>query len=191
MRRGWVGVLVLSTAIAGCSSNTIADQAREGTNSGYISGDSTVQQLDVAQREVVLDLAGTTLEGEQWSSQDALGQVLVVNVWGSWCGPCQAEAPDLEQVYTSYEQAGEPVTFIGVNDRDSPPTAMAFQEAKEISYPSLVDDGGRTLLALRGWAQARPTTLVLDPQGRVAARVAGQVDAGTLDGLIEDVLAES
>ncbi len=184
-------MLALTIAVAGCSNNTVEAQARAGDDKGYISGDGAVQVVAPEQRGEAIDLEGTTLEGASWSSQKEREGVLVVNVWGSWCGPCQAEAPDLEQVYTDYAQAGEPVEFIGVNDRDSVPTALAFQDAKGISYPSLVDDGGRTLLDLRGYAQARPTTLVLDSQGRVAARVAGQVDAATLDGLVEDVLAES
>ncbi len=184
-------MLAVAITVAGCSNNTVEAQARAGDDKGYISGDGAVQVVTPERRGEAIDLEGTTLEGESWSSQEERGGVLVVNVWGSWCGPCQAEAPDLERVYADYVEAGEPVGFIGVNDRDSVPTALAFQDAKGISYPSLVDDGGLTLLDLGGYAQARPTTLVLDPRGRVAARVAGQVDAATLDGLVEDVLAES
>ncbi|MGI8946661.1 MAG: TlpA family protein disulfide reductase [Ornithinimicrobium sp.] len=188
---GRTAALATLLAVAGCSDNTVEAQAQAGQEKGYISGDGAVQVVTPEQREQSLELDGTTLEGDPWSAQDQRGEVLVVNVWGSWCGPCQAEAADLEQVYSDYAQAGEPVDFIGVNDRDSDYAALAFQEAKGVSYPSLVDDGGRTLLDLRGLAQARPTTLVLDPQGRVAARVAGQVDASTLNALIEDVLSES
>lgn len=186
-----LAALVLT--LTGCSGagDTIAEQARDGDSKGYIAGDGSVEFIDPAQREVVLDLDGTTLEGDNWSTDDARGDVLVVNVWGSWCGPCKAEAPDLEEVYTDFTQAGEPVDFIGVNHRDSVPTALAFQEAKGVSYPSLEDDGGQTLLQLQGLANARPSTLVLDPDGQVAARVLGQVDATTLRGLVEDVLAES
>jgi thiol-disulfide isomerase/thioredoxin len=183
------GALVLS----GCGGNgdTIAEQARQGDNKGYIAGDGSVELIDAAERDIVMDISGTTLEGEPWSTDDVRGQVVVVNVWGSWCGPCKAEAPDLEQVYSELTEAGEPVDFIGVNHRDSVPTALAFQEAKGVSYPSLEDDGGQTLLQLQGLANARPSTLVLDPEGHVAARVLGQVDATTLRGLVEDVLAES
>lgn len=183
------GALVLS----GCSGtgDTIAEQARQGDNKGYIAGDGSVELIDTAERDIVMDISGTTLEGEPWSTDDVRGQVVVVNVWGSWCGPCKAEAPDLEQVYSELTEAGEPVDFIGVNHRDSVPTALAFQEAKGVSYPSLEDDGGQTLLQLQGLANARPSTLVLDPEGHVAARVLGQVDATTLRGLVEDVLAES
>jgi len=185
-------LLAAGVALAGCGSdaNTIAGQAMQGDQKGYISGDGTVQTVPPEEREITIELTGTTLEGEPWDSADARGSVLVINVWGSWCGPCKAEAKDLQAVYEHFTSAGEPVEFIGVNDRDSQPTALAFQEAEGIGYPSLVDDGGRTLVALRGMANARPSTLVLDEQGRLAARVAGQVDESTLRGLVEDVLSE-
>jgi thiol-disulfide isomerase/thioredoxin len=189
----WVGLaaaLALTLTACGADPDTIAGQARQGDQKGYISGDGTVQTVPAAERELAIELTGTTLEGEPWSSAEALGSVLVINVWGSWCGPCKAEAPDLQAAFEHFADAGAPVEFIGVNDRDSQPTALAFQEAEGIGYPSLVDDGGQTLVALQGMANARPSTLVLDAEGRLAARVAGQVDETTLRGLVEDVLAE-
>ncbi len=186
-----VMVLAFGSASA-CSGegNTIAEQARAGDDKNYIASDGSVTVIGAAQRETVIDLSGTTLEGEQWSSEQFRGDVLVINVWGSWCPPCQAEAQDLNGVFAGFQDAGQPVQFIGVNDRDSVPTALAFQKAKNVQYPSLEDDGGQTLLDLQGLANARPSTLVLDAQGQVAARVLGQVDASTLRGVVEDVLDE-
>lgn len=182
----------LLLAVTGCSEdgNTIGEQARAGDQKGYIAGDGTLQQVAPADREIQIELSGTTLDGQEWSSTDHRGEVVVVNVWGSWCGPCKAEAPDLQAAYEHFEESGDPVQFIGVNDRDGVETAQAFEEALGIGYPSLADDGGRTLVALQGWANARPTTMVLDRKGRVAARVAGPVDEATLVGMVEDVLAE-
>ncbi len=177
--------------VTGCSQdNTIADQARAGTDKNYIAGDGSVTVVAADQRESEIVLTGTTLEGEPWTSQEARGEVLVINVWGSWCGPCIDEAPDLVEVYSEFDDGDEPVDFIGVNHRDSVPTALSFQKAKEVPYPSLEDDGGRTLTDLEGLANARPSTLVLDREGLVAARVLGQVDASTLRGLVQDVLEE-
>ncbi|WP_374928437.1 redoxin family protein [Kytococcus sedentarius] len=116
---------------------------------------------------------------------------MVINVWGSWCGPCIEEAPALEQVASDLREAGEPVRFIGVNSRDSVPSALAFQQAHGISYPSLQDDGGRTRAQLGGLAVATPSTIVLDGQGRVAARISGQVDASTLRGLVDDIVDQA
>ncbi|MGO0577681.1 TlpA family protein disulfide reductase [Ornithinimicrobium panacihumi] len=185
-------LLVSVMALAGCGSegSSITEQMRQGDQKGYIAGDGTIQALTAEERETVITLEGMTLEDEAWSSQDHLGDVVVVNVWGSWCGPCIAEAPDLDEVATGFRDAGEPVQFIGVNSRDSVTNALAFQEKYDVSYPSLQDDGGRTRAQLQGLAVATPTTMVLDGQGRLAARVSGQVDASTLRGLVEDVLAE-
>ncbi len=180
-----------SLALAGCSGegSTINDQMRQGDQKGYVAGDGTVQALVADERETVVTLEGTTLEEEPWSSADHRGEVVVINVWGSWCGPCIQETPDLEEVAGEMQEAGEPVQFVGVNIRDSIPTALAFQERYGVSYPSLQDDGGRTRAQLEGLAVATPTTMVLDGQGRVAARVSGPVEASTLRGLVEDVLA--
>lgn len=177
--------------LAGCSDDgtSINDQMRQGDQKGYIRGSGLVEQLPPEERTTTIELEGTTLEDEPWSSEEHLGEVVVINVWGSWCGPCDAEAPDLATVATEFAEAGEPVQFIGVNHRDSVPNAQAFEAKHGVPYPSLIDDGGRTLAQLQGLATARPTTMVLDGEGRVAARVNGQVDATTLRGLVEDVLA--
>lgn len=201
-RVGRLAALALAAAVAltGCSddANTVSGQARDGSQKGYISGDGTVEQLAPEERTTTIELTGQAMDGIDedtgevklvpWTSADARGEVLVINVWGSWCGPCVAEVPDLLAAHAHFEETGDPVQFVGVNDRDSVSAALAFERNNEIPYPSLIDDGGKTLLQLQGMANPRPTTLVLDQEGRLAARVAGQVDDATLQGLVEDVL---
>ena len=184
--------LALTFLLAACSDDgtSINDQMRQGDEKGYVGGDGRIEQLPPEDRATTIDLQGSTLEDEAWSSQGHLGEVVVVNVWGSWCAPCHAEAPDLVEVSTAYAEAGDPVQFVGVNARDSVPNAQAFERRYDVPYHSLQDDGGRTLAQLQGLATARPTTLLLDGEGRLAARVNGQVDASTLRGLIDDVLAD-
>ncbi|MBI4939567.1 MAG: TlpA family protein disulfide reductase [Actinobacteria bacterium] len=115
------------------------------------------------------------------------GDVVVLNVWGSWCPPCRKEAPELERAYRSLRPRG--VQFLGIDTRDNDAAANAFVARYGITYPSLVDDG-TLLLAFRGAvpAAAVPTTIVLDRAGRVAARVVGGTDATTVEGLVSDVL---
>ena len=190
---GAVLVPALALALAGCSDDdgtSINEQMRQGDQKGYVAGDGTIQQVAVAERDQEVTLEGTTLEDEPWSSADHSGEVVVVNVWGSWCGPCVAEVPDLVEVETEMREAGEPVTFIGLNSRDTIPNALAFEKKYAVPYPSLQDDGGRTRAQLGSLAVATPTTLVVDGDGRLAARVSGQVDASTLRSLVEDVLAD-
>jgi len=188
-----LAVGALGVGLSACSSdnNSIAAQARSGDGKGFVSGDGTIERLAQDQRATPLTLSGTTLQGTPWKVADAVDKVLVLNVWGSWCGPCVAEMPHLQQVWSQMSTAGKPVQFIGINDRDGAETAAAFLRANKVSYPSLEDDGGRTLLALRGKANTTPTTLVLDRTGRIAARVSGPVSAATLVGLVNDVLGES
>ena len=188
-----LAMLTLSLGVSGCSSDagSIAAQARSGDGKGFVSGDGTIERLGPDQRLTPLTLSGATLEGAPWKVADAVDKVVVLNVWGSWCGPCVAEMPHLQQVWSQLSTAGSPVQFMGVNYRDGAETAKAFLRANKVTYPSLEDDGGRTLLALRGKANTTPTTLVLDRQGRIAARVSGPVSAATLTGLVKDVLGES
>jgi thiol-disulfide isomerase/thioredoxin len=133
-------------------------------------------------------LAGTTLDGEPIALEDFAGDVVVVNVWGSWCPPCRAEAPAL--VEASKELRADGVRFLGINSRDlDPANAQAFVRRFDVPYPSIYDQAGTALLAFRGTLTANsiPSTVVIDEQGRVAARVLGEVTRSTLVGLVEDV----
>ncbi|MDO5627683.1 MAG: TlpA disulfide reductase family protein [Mobilicoccus sp.] len=181
--------LVLAACTAGGGGNTVGDQARQVPDRSYISGDGRVETLGVEQRGEPVELTGTTLDGQQWSSVDQRGDLVVVNVWGSWCPPCVEEMPELESAYETLTERDVPVHFMGVNVNESAVNARAFIERVGTSYPSLEDDGGTSLIALQEKASTPPTTLVLDREGRIAARVAGQVDASTLVGLVDDVAA--
>jgi len=185
------GALCLGVAACSSDANSIAAQARSGDGKGFISGDGSIERVGLDQRSALLTLSGTTLQGTPWKVTDARDKVLILNVWGQWCGPCVAEMPHLQQVWSQLSAAGKPVQFMGINYRDGVETARAFLLANKITYPSLEDDGGRTLLALHGKANTTPTTLVLDRKGRIAARVSGPVSAATLSGLVNDVLGES
>lgn len=185
---------VMVLGVSGCGGSdagSIAAQARSGDGKGYVSGDGSIEKVAVQSRSAPLTLRGTTLQGRPWKAADARNRILVLNVWGQWCGPCVAEMPHLQKVWSQLSAAGKPVQFMGINYRDGVETARAFLASNKITYPSLRDDGGAVLLALRGKANTTPTTLVLDRQGRIAARVSGPVSATTLSGLIDDALSES
>ncbi|WP_347351178.1 TlpA disulfide reductase family protein [Intrasporangium sp.] len=184
---------VVGLGAAACSSdpNSIAAQAQSGDRKGYISGDGTIEQIAPAQRGNTVALTGTTLEGEPWSMKGKDGTVVVVNVWGSWCPPCIEETPELQKAWKQVQAEQLDVEFIGVDTQESAESGLAFQKANNVTYPSLAYDGGVPLLALQGKVAATPTTLVLDREGRVAARVSGPLTATTLRGLIDDVLAEA
>lgn len=155
-----------------------------------------IQEIAPEDRSDPLKLSGPVLgeEGESALEVDVAdyrGSVLVVNVWGAWCAPCRAEAPVLQGNATLY--ADEGVRFLGVNVKDTPSAARAFERRYGITYPSIDDSVQRqAFLQLSGEvpAAAIPSTLVLDRQGRVAARVIGQIGDATLRALLDAVLAE-
>jgi thiol-disulfide isomerase/thioredoxin len=175
-----------------CASDPLADQYRAGSGKNYIAGDGTVTEIAPENRTEPIVFAGTSESGETLASSDYLGNVLVVNFWYAGCAPCRAEAPLLEKVYTAQAPSG--VGFMGVNVRDQPATVATFDKTFGISYPSIVDLDGQAQLSFASNVppNAVPTTLVLDREGRVAARILGQIsDTSILTTLITDVSAES
>lgn len=135
-------------------------------------------------------LQGTTLDGDPLALSDLAGDVVVLNVWGSWCAPCRAETPALVRV--AGERADDGVSFVGINTRDNPSAAKAFVRSFNVPYPSMEDAEGLLLLAFRDTIPTSvvPTTVVIDRQGRIAARIIGPVTYNTLNGLLDDVAAE-
>lgn len=179
-------------ALAGCASDPLAEQYREGSGKGFISGDGTVSEFPAAERGEPIEFGGTTIDGEAFDSADIAGEVAVVNFWYAGCAPCRAEAPMLQEVFEEYE--GEGATFVGVNVRDQAATAASFERDYGITYPSILDvDDGDAQFAFAGDVPpaAVPTTIVLDKQGRVAARILGQLtDASILDTIVGDLVDE-
>lgn len=149
-----------------------------------------VTRWPVGQRRAAPVLRGRTLDGTRLTTAVYRGEVVVLNAWGSWCPPCRAEAPDLRRAALATRPLG--VRFLGIDTRDVDAAARAFVRRYRIPYPSLVDNDGRLLLRLRDTIppQAIPSTVILDRQGRVAARVLGRVRYPLLRALIADVLAE-
>lgn len=175
-------------SLSACNGNSIAEQAKDGDGKGYIAGDGTTELIPLAKRGEPVVLTGPTLDGGTYDSTGHRDKVLVVNVWASWCGPCDKEAPDLVAVATDPAVTAK-AEFLGINFREQAQTGAAQAEAWKLPYPNLSDPGGKAILALQGKANAMPSTLVLDREGRIAARVAGPVTRSTLTGLIEDVAA--
>lgn len=192
-RRAALGAAALvALVVAGCSSdpNSIAAQAKAGDQKGYISGDGAVETIPAADRLEPVTMDGQLLDGTAWDITSTRGQVLVLNVWGSWCAPCVAEAPDLQKAWEEQQAKKAPVQFMGIDFREEAERGAAFVEKAGITYPSLSDKPGLLILRLQGKAPTTPSTLVLDREGRIAARVNGPVDATTLSGLVDDVVAE-
>ncbi|MGH3702987.1 MAG: TlpA family protein disulfide reductase [Agromyces sp.] len=185
-------VVASALLLTGCTSDPLADQFREGSGKNYIAGDGTITVYDSAERGDAIEFSGETVEGEQYDSADDAGKVQVVNFWYAGCAPCRAEAPILQEVHEAVD--ADEVSFVGVNVRDQAGTAAPFEKDYGIGYPSVLDvETGEAQLAFAGKVPpaAVPTTIVLDQDGKVAARVLGQLkDASILQTIIDDLLAE-
>lgn len=173
--------------LAACGSE---ESASTTDDLGYVAGDGTVVEIPSAERDEPAVFSGTTYEGETFESSEAPPDLLVVNVWYAACPPCRAEAPDLKAISEEYTERG--VRFVGINTRDEAGPAMAFEETYGIAYPSLPDKDGQILFDLRGQVapNAVPTTLVLDAEGRPAARITGAIDPATLRTMLDSLIAE-
>ncbi|SFW48181.1 TlpA family protein disulfide reductase [Amycolatopsis australiensis] len=175
-------------ALAGCSSGK--DAVVQGSSFSFVSPGGKVDiTYDVAQRQTAPVLAGEDLmhEGKQLSLADFPGKVLVLNLWGQWCGPCRTEAPEMESL------AKQGVQVVGIDVRDpAREVAQDFVRDRGLTYPSIYDPDGRVLLKLTGYPRnIIPSTLVLDKQHRVAAVFLRQVLAQDLLPVVKGLDAEA
>jgi thiol-disulfide isomerase/thioredoxin len=187
-RRAWLPAALLCVGlVAGCT-NDIGSSG----NQGYVAGKGIITTVAVADRKTPGEVSGTSIDGKPLDLADYRGKVVVVNVWGSWCAPCRAEAPMLADA--ARDLADKDVVFLGIDSRDqSEATARAFVRQFDVPYPSIYDQRGTTLLAFRGTLtpQSVPSTVVIDPKGRVASSVLGEITRTTLDDLVEEAAGTS
>lgn len=185
LRTGSV-LATIALMVTACSSPFSVSES----SGGFVSANGAITVVEPGEREPLAEMSGETLDGEQVSTEQFDGQVLVLNVWNSQCGPCRTEAAALEQVSTELAERG--VQFLGIDIRDSLTSAQRFQEEQGVTYPSLFDPASETLLQVPSalYPLALPTTYVVDAEGRVAVRILDETTAPTLRGLVEDVLAE-
>ena len=186
MRRALAVVASCLLALTGCSS-------LEGTgDKGYVTGEGRVTQLPVVDRDEPVTLSGEDLDGDRLEVEQFRGTPVVMVVWGSWCAPCRAEAPD---VVAAAEELGKDAQFVGINIRDaSAAQARSFVRTFDIPYPSYYSPDGKAMLALSGalTPNSIPSFVVLDREGRVAASIIGKLPSTTtLVQVTEDVVAES
>ncbi|MEW2397378.1 TlpA disulfide reductase family protein [Streptomyces sp. NPDC046862] len=184
------GAAALVLAVSACGSGGTSGG---GGGTGFITSSDGIATVKKGDRADAPDLSGKTIDGKQLDVASAYkGKIVVVNVWGSWCSPCRAEAPNLVKV--SEKLAGQGVQFVGINTRDtSTGPARAFEQAYKVEYPSLYDPTGKLMLRFKKGTlnpQAIPSTLVIDREGKVAARSLQALSEAKLRKLIDPVLAE-
>ncbi|MFJ6127105.1 TlpA family protein disulfide reductase [Streptomyces griseoviridis] len=189
----------LLSAAAAAAALTLTACGSGGTSGGsgdtnFVTGADGVATAKKGERADAPDLSGETVDGRQLDVDDYRGKVVVINVWGSWCPPCRAEAKNFETVYQDVKDTGAGVQFIGINTRDtSTGPARAFEKEYGVSYPSLYDPTGKLMLRFKKGTlnpQAIPSTLIIDRQGRIAARTLQALSEEKLRAMLAPVLAE-
>lgn len=177
-------VAVAASVLGGCGGPALSSGEQ-----GFVTGDGRVTVLSEDERRPPAgEVSGRTVDGEQIDLADHRGSVVVIPVWGSWCAPCRAEAPMLSAA--ARDLAENDVVFLGINSRDpNEASVRRFQERFDMSYPSIFDPDGDTLLAFHGVLPPMtiPSFVFIDAEGRVAARALDSVDRSTLYGVVEEV----
>lgn len=182
-------VLVVGALLGGTA--WFLDSRSDGESNARANGNSVIEEFGQEARAQSETFEARMLSGDTLDTSSLRGEVVIFNVWGSWCVPCATEAPDLVEVANEFDTQ---VVFVGINVRDNEAAARAFEREYAVPYDSVVaQDSSRAMLSFGSslTAAAVPTTLVIDREGRVAARAIGPVTATTLRSLIRPVLAES
>lgn len=190
LRAAMLAAAALPLAACVGEEDPLAKQAREGNNKNYIAGDGSVQEYGKESRTDPVQINSVAYDGTKIDSANWVGQVTVMNFWYAACAPCRVEAPHMAELSAEFK---DQVEFVGINVRDEKEAAEAFERTFGIEYPSIQDTQGEIQLAMTKYVplKAVPTTLVLDKQGRVAARVLGVAEKSTLKSLINTALTES
>lgn len=148
-----------------------------------------VEAVSSQDRSDVPVIAGTTLDGQALDVTDLRGRIVVVNSWASWCAPCREETPAFVELSKGVDPAD--VAIVGLNVTDDADAARAFVEEFDVPYPSIVDEEGDILATIPGVPPSSlPSTVILDREGRIAARVIGATDAMELATLIAAIMDE-
>lgn len=186
----------LGLGLAACGEDNTAGQdavAIGGTFQFVSPGGQTEITYDEADRSPVGDLRGDSLmdPGTTIGLSDFENQVVILNAWGQWCGPCRAESDDIQAVQEKLEKDGRG-TVLGINVRDSVrEKAQDFVTDNRLTYPSLYDPPFKSALALGGIpASVIPTTIILDKQHRPAKVFLREVTTEDLWAAVQPLLAE-
>lgn len=180
----------LALALSACGSED--DASSSGAETQFVPGTGEITQVDKEKRTAAPDIEGETVDGGRLALSDYRGKIVVLNVWGSWCAPCRAEAPNLVKVAEDTEDEG--VRFVGINTRDlDVANAKAFDRTYGVEYPSLYDPSGKLILKFPEGSlnpKSIPSTLILDTEGRIAARALKPLGEQELRDALDPVLAE-
>jgi peroxiredoxin len=158
--------MLVTTGIAGC-------QSEKEPNPGIEKAEtSSKQELKESPQEGFLAPGFTLpdLAGASFTLSDFKGEVVLVNIWATWCGPCRREIPSLERLYQSRKSRGLEILAVSV-DKTAPSKVASFAAQYRMSFPVLLDPRGE--VANRYWARAIPSSFLVDRKGVIRWTVRG------------------
>ncbi|HLH85211.1 MAG TPA: TlpA disulfide reductase family protein [Trebonia sp.] len=189
-RRTAVSVAAVATVLlAAALVITLTQGSGQASGVTYIDGNNNQMMYAAGHRPLAPDFTGTSLTGAPIRLASYRGKVVVLNFWGSWCGPCRGEGPTLAVLSEQYRSRG--VAFLGDDVGDTPANALAFTRSVGITYPS-VNDAGYAVVQDFGRVvpvSDTPTTVVIDRTGHIAGLVIGAVTYQAMTTLLNDVAA--
>jgi thiol-disulfide isomerase/thioredoxin len=182
--------LAVVFGLSGCSTSASATNDQQ-TNYVALNGVGVMSVYSVGHRKLAPTVSGTDLVGQPLALSQYAGKVVVLNFWASWCPPCRSEAAALEQVYTDTRASG--VQFVGVDIRENGVSdGVHFETTHHIDYPSFSDQASRIALDFRSTGvETPPTTIIIDRQGRIAARGLGEITYTQLLSVVKQVAAQA
>jgi len=185
----FAGVAAGALVLAGCGST---DTGSSADNANFVQGTGEITKIPEDERQPAPDISGTTVDGKKISLSDYDNKIVVLNVWGSWCAPCRAEAPHLAKV--AEQTKDEDVRFVGINTRDrTKANPQAFERRYDVHYPSFFDPDCNLVLTFPENSlslQAIPSTVILDRDHKIAVRALTALDEHQLHKALKPLIAE-
>ena len=181
------GLLLLAFISGGCASgndNTKKKKAKEVEHLDPYSA-----PLYAAQNEAkAKDFTAERVNGKQFTLSDHRGEVVLLNIWATWCAPCREETPELVDLYSKYRDRGLQILGVSI-DEQGMSVVKPFMEKYEVNYPMVIDDG--TILGKYGPTMGIPTTYIIGKKGNLQYFAVGAVTNKELEPRIKQLLSEN
>lgn len=170
----------------GCDSEN--KSKKEGPTQPLEQLDSSSATLYPAQREAkARGFEVTLINDKTFKLSDYEGQVVLLNIWATWCAPCREETPDLQKLYEKYKDEGFMILGVSI-DEQGESVVRPFIEKYEVSYPIVIDDG--TIMDKYGPTMGIPTTYIINKKGNLEYFAVGALTNKELEPRIKNLLSE-